>query len=187
VEHALPQVEQLAGLVVVSTQEPLQAVGALGGQLEVHEYVPSTAAHTIELGQALPQDPQFETVVPSMHAPLHGIIPAPHTSASPPLSAPPSRSPSPAPGPSSVSPSDPSGSCPPSPGGDVVASQFLPHSEDEYWFKPERAAHAAPKPHMRAARPPKTKNRLTLTSVRSFGHQGNYKRRNFHCILRHIT
>jgi hypothetical protein len=88
----LPHAEQLAGLVIVSTHVPPQFVGALGGQLAAHEYVPSAAAQTIEPLHTVPQAPQFETVVPSMHPPSQKIIPAPHTGASLPASGAPSRS-----------------------------------------------------------------------------------------------
>jgi hypothetical protein len=78
VAHAWAQPLQLAGSDVVSMQVPLQFVGALGGQFDVHACVLSTAAHTIEPLQVVPQPPQFEGVAGSTQPASHAIMPPSH-------------------------------------------------------------------------------------------------------------
>jgi hypothetical protein len=65
VVHVWPQVLQLAPSLVVSTQLPLQSIGAALGQPETHEYEPPAPAQTGVPALALqlaPQLPQLSEV-----------------------------------------------------------------------------------------------------------------------------
>jgi hypothetical protein len=69
VEHVLPQVPQLFGSVMVLTQLPLQAVGALAGQVAAQAKVPASAAQTgVDPPHRLPQDPQLAGVDRAPHS-----------------------------------------------------------------------------------------------------------------------
>jgi len=77
VVHAWPHALQLFASLVVSTQLPLQFVGATEGHPDTHEYAPAEPAHTPVLPlQALPQLPQLAEVVSSTQAPLQSEYPA---------------------------------------------------------------------------------------------------------------
>ena len=68
VEHVLPQVPQLFGSVMVLTQLPLHAVGALGGQSAAQAKVPASAAQTgVDPPHTLPHDPQLAVVDRAPH------------------------------------------------------------------------------------------------------------------------
>jgi hypothetical protein len=70
VVHALPHVMQLFASLVVSTQPPLQFVGAADGHPDTHEYAPAEPAHTPALPlHALPQRSQLAAVVYWTQAP----------------------------------------------------------------------------------------------------------------------
>jgi hypothetical protein len=71
--HALPHELQLFASLVVSTQLPLQAVGAADGQLEAHAYEPPEPAQTFDPEHAFPQLPQFRGVVNWTQAPLQTL------------------------------------------------------------------------------------------------------------------
>jgi len=78
VEHAWPQVLQFAPSLVVSTQLPLQRVGATVGQPETHEYEPPAPAQTGAPASGLhatPQLPQLSEVEYWTHAPLQRLYP----------------------------------------------------------------------------------------------------------------
>jgi hypothetical protein len=65
VVHVWPQVLQLAPSLVVSTQLPLQSVGAAAGQPETHEYDPPAPAQTgvpAPASQLAPHLPQLSDV-----------------------------------------------------------------------------------------------------------------------------
>lgn len=79
VVHAWPHVLQLSASLVVSTQLPLQSVGAADGHPDTHEYAPPAPAHTPVLPvQALPQLPQLAAVVYWTHAPPQRLYPVSH-------------------------------------------------------------------------------------------------------------
>lgn len=78
VEHAWPQVLQFAPSLVVSTQLPLQSIGATEGQPETHEYEPPAPAQTGAPASGLhatPQVPQFSDVEYWTQAPLQRLYP----------------------------------------------------------------------------------------------------------------
>jgi hypothetical protein len=80
VVHALPHALQLFASLVVSTQLPLQLVGAADGHPDTHEYAPAAPAHTPVLPlHILPQLPQLAEVVSSTQAPLQSEYPALHS------------------------------------------------------------------------------------------------------------
>jgi hypothetical protein len=79
VVHAWPQALQLFASLVVSTQLPLQFVGAMDGHPDTHEYAPAEPAQTAVVPlHALPQLPQLEAVVSSTQAPLQSEYPTLH-------------------------------------------------------------------------------------------------------------
>jgi hypothetical protein len=70
VVHAWPHVMQFSASLVVSTQLPLQSLGAADGHPDAHEYTPPEPAHTaVPPVHALPQLPQLAAVVNWTHAP----------------------------------------------------------------------------------------------------------------------
>lgn len=78
VAHPCAQVLQLAPSLVVSTQLPLQSVGAAAGQPETQEYEPPAPAQTGAPAsglQATPQLPQLSEVEYWTQAPLHRLYP----------------------------------------------------------------------------------------------------------------
>lgn len=81
VAHAVQLELQAVAVLVVSTHEPLQTVGAAAGQEAAHAYVPPEPAQTGVPASALhrcPHEPQLATVERETHAPLQKLYPLLH-------------------------------------------------------------------------------------------------------------
>jgi len=93
VEQALPQMLQLLGSLVVSTQLRPHSVGEPDGQLDEQAYVPLAAAQTGVLPlHMLLQVPQLDALAGSTQPPSHAIRPLPQVPG-PPSAASPSSAP----------------------------------------------------------------------------------------------